>query len=51
LGATKDGVRRLRGAHDANADKDLILLCYLSQDFREGMEAFLGKRPPVWRGA
>jgi enoyl-CoA hydratase len=51
LRATKEAVRRLRGAHDANADKDLILLCYLSQDFREGMEAFLGKRPPVWRGA
>ncbi len=51
LRATKEAVRRLRGAHDANADRDLILLCYLSQDFREGMEAFLGKRPPVWRGA
>ena len=21
-------------------------MCYMSQDFREGMEAFLGKRPP-----
>jgi enoyl-CoA hydratase/carnithine racemase len=55
LRATKEAVRRLRGRHaadaDVNADRDLILLCYLSQDFREGMEAFLGKRPPVWRGA
>jgi enoyl-CoA hydratase len=51
LRATKEAVRRLRGSLDADADKDLILLCYLSQDFREGMEAFLGKRPPVWRGA
>jgi enoyl-CoA hydratase/carnithine racemase len=51
LRATKEAVRRLRGKHDADADRDLILLCYLSQDFREGMEAFLGKRPPVWRGA
>jgi len=50
LRATKEAVRRLRGKLDADADKDLILLCYLSQDFREGMEAFLGKRPPVWRG-
>jgi enoyl-CoA hydratase len=51
LRATKEAVRRLRGAHEDDADRDLILLCYLSQDFREGMEAFLGKRPPVWRGA
>ena len=50
LRATKEAVRRLRGKHDTDADRDLILLCYLSQDFREGMEAFLGKRPPVWRG-
>ena len=50
LRATKEAVRRLHGKHDADADRDLILLCYLSQDFREGMEAFLGKRPPVWRG-
>ncbi len=48
LRATKEAVRRLRGKLDA--DEDLILLCYLSADFREGMEAFLGKRPPVWRG-
>jgi enoyl-CoA hydratase/carnithine racemase len=51
LRATKEAVRRLRARHAADADKDLILLCYLSQDFREGMDAFLGKRPPVWRGA
>jgi enoyl-CoA hydratase len=50
LRATKEAVRRLRGGQAADADRDLILLCYLSQDFREGMEAFLGKRPPVWRG-
>ena len=50
LRATKEAVRRLRGPIAADADEDLILLCYLSQDFREGMEAFLGKRAPVWRG-
>ena len=51
LRATKEAVRRLRPRQDADADRDLILLCYQSQDFREGMEAFLGKRKPVWRGA
>lgn len=50
LRATKEAVRRLRAQHATDADKDLILMCYLSHDFREGMEAFLGKRPPVWRG-
>jgi len=25
-------------------------MCYMSQDFREGMEAFLGKRSPNWTG-
>ncbi len=54
LRATKEAVRRVRdgaAAGEAEPDRDLILMCYLSQDFREGMEAFLGKRPPVWRGA
>ena len=50
LRATKEGVRRLRARHEGDADKDLILLCYLSQDFREGMDAFLAKRAPIWRG-
>lgn len=48
LRATKEALRRLRDA--LPPDEDLIRLCYTSEDFREGMEAFLGKRPPVWRG-
>jgi enoyl-CoA hydratase len=53
--ATKEGLRRL-AEEDAPADgashpgDDLILMCYMSQDFREGMEAFLGKRSPNWTG-
>ncbi|MDR3536827.1 MAG: enoyl-CoA hydratase/isomerase family protein [Acetobacteraceae bacterium] len=49
LQATKEALRRLRDT--LPPDEDLIRLCYTSADFREGMEAFLSKRPPVWRGA
>jgi enoyl-CoA hydratase len=31
-------------------DEELILMCYQSRDFREGMDAFLNKRPPQWTG-
>ncbi|MGE5242900.1 MAG: enoyl-CoA hydratase/isomerase family protein [Betaproteobacteria bacterium] len=31
-------------------DRDLIELCYGSEDFKEGVEAFLAKRKPQWRG-
>jgi len=27
-----------------------VLMCYMSEDFRERMEAFLNKRKPVWKG-
>ena len=33
------------------ADRDdLVLSCYLSQDFHEGVRAFLEKRTPDWQG-
>jgi enoyl-CoA hydratase len=47
--ATKEALRRLRDS--LPPDEDLIRLCYTSRDFKEGIDAFLNKRPPVWRGA
>jgi enoyl-CoA hydratase/carnithine racemase len=53
LRATKEGLRRLQGEDETGTERpgdDLIRLCYTSADFREGMEAFLAKRPPAWTG-
>jgi enoyl-CoA hydratase/carnithine racemase len=49
LRATKEAMRRVQKAVAAE-DADLIEMCYMSADFREGMEAFLGKRTPEWTG-
>jgi enoyl-CoA hydratase len=50
LQATKEAILRLRPTIPHGEGNDLVLMCYMSQDFREGMEAFLGKRKPVWKG-
>ena len=50
LRATKEALRRLQRRLSREEGEDLILLCYTSQDFREGMDAFLNKRPPNWTG-
>jgi enoyl-CoA hydratase len=31
-------------------DKDWIVECYTSDDFKEGLDAFLTKRSPNWQG-
>ncbi len=50
LQATKEGLRRLRAKQADIDDHDLVTLCYTSEDFREGLEAFLAKRKPDWKG-
>lgn len=50
LRATAEALRRLRVDGATANDHDLVELCYMSDDFREGMEAFLGKKKPVWKG-
>jgi enoyl-CoA hydratase/carnithine racemase len=50
LRATKEALRRINENMGAKEDRDLILMCYMSHDFREGMDAFLNKRAPKWTG-
>jgi enoyl-CoA hydratase len=48
LRATKQALLRMQPK--VREDEELILMCYQSRDFREGMDAFLSKRPPQWTG-
>ena len=50
LEVTKEAVRRIRRTLSRDEGQDLILRAYMSEDFREGMEAFLNKRTPNWQG-
>jgi enoyl-CoA hydratase/carnithine racemase len=50
LNATKQALARLTRRLSREEGEDLILMCYMSQDFREGLDAFLNKRPPQWLG-
>lgn len=50
LWATKEGLRRIRERMLPEEGRDLILLCYTSADFHEGIDAFLAKRKPEWEG-
>ena len=50
IAASKEGLRRLREHAAEVKGDDLILSCYVSDDFHEGIDAFFAKRKPQWTG-
>jgi enoyl-CoA hydratase/carnithine racemase len=51
LETTKEALRRIRARLlPEEGGTDLVIRAYMSRDFKEGVEAFLAKRPPEWRG-
>jgi enoyl-CoA hydratase/carnithine racemase len=50
LAAVKEATRRVTAPAALRDAEDLILSCYLSQDFQEGVRAFLAKRKANWQG-
>jgi enoyl-CoA hydratase/carnithine racemase len=50
LWSTKEALRRLQDARPLPDGDDIVRKVYGSDDFKEGVKAFVEKRPPRWTG-
>lgn len=52
LRATKEAFRRIQARRriESREGEDLIVSCYMSEDFRGAVRAFLEKEPYIWQG-
>jgi enoyl-CoA hydratase len=50
LSATKQALNAFLRRAQPPGGEDFVVRNYTSEDFREGMESFLGKRKPRWKG-
>src|SRR5262249_61700566 len=50
IAATKEATRRMLAVLAPRDLDDLIVSCYLSRDFHQGVRSFLEKRKPDWQG-
>lgn len=48
--SVKEAQRRLKAAEEAIDFDDVVARVYSSSDFAEGVQAYLEKRKPNWRG-
>jgi enoyl-CoA hydratase/carnithine racemase len=50
LWSTKEALRRIQDARPLPDGDDIVRKVYGSDDFKEGVKAFVEKRPPRWTG-